>query len=156
MDRRDWRTVFVVGVTAVGLLTCIGGLRVAAGRLGLLVGVGIALVTLGAQQPTGFALSQGGVAAVLAPDTALPVLAAVEAGLVVTLLAPFGRVATTGHTLGITAISFVGFLAILQVFRSGFGLILAGLVTVVGLGVVVYLIHRVESVRLATVAEGER
>jgi len=154
MDRRTKRILLIYAGIAVGLLACLVGLRVAAGRLGLAIAVGIAFVTLVARQPIGFALSQAAVAAVLTSATPLPVLMTVEAGLVVTLLAPFGRVSTTGHTVAVFAISLLGFLAIAQVFRSGFGLLVAAFATVCGLTLVVSLIHRIACVRLETVTEG--
>jgi hypothetical protein len=154
-DQRDWRAVFVFGGTAVGLLACTGGLYIAAGLLGIVVGVGIILVTLASPQPIGFALGQAGVAAVLASDTALPVLVAVEAGLIVALLATLGRVSTTSHTLVITATSLIGFLVLTQVLQNGFSHLTAALAAVGGPSLVVYLIHRVEYVRLKTVAEAD-
>lgn len=155
MHLPDARTVFAYAGTAVGLMACFFGLRIAAGRLGLAVAIGIALVTFVAKQPVGFALGQTAVAAVLSVDTALPILITVEAGLVVTLLASFGGVPTTGHTVAVTGISLTGFLAFAQVFRSGFGLVIAVLVTVAGLSTVIYLVHRIEYLRMASGPEGE-
>lgn len=119
------------GVSVVGLLACIAGLGLAAGRFGLGVGAAIVFAVIATSRPIAFALGQAGLASILSTGASLSAFVLAEAGLVLTLLTTLGRVDSSWYAFGISVGSLLSFLGIAQLLRAQFDSVLIGAVAVI-------------------------
>lgn len=143
-DRHDPGVGFPEILTGVGLAAAIGGLYLAAGTVGVALGVVISLATAATTRPVAFALGQAGVVGVVPPVSGLGPLALVEGGLVLALLATLTRGRASWVTLALAAGTALGFLGFVQVARAALDSVLAGAVVLVcvcavALGLVTYV-----------------
>jgi energy-converting hydrogenase Eha subunit C len=149
-DRGDPGVALPEILTGGGLTAAIAGLYLAAGTVGVALGVGIVLATIATTRPLAFALGQAGVVGIVPPVNGLFPLALVEGGLVLMLLATLPRKQDDRVSLALAAGTALGFLGFVQIARGAFDSIPAGAVALVcACGVVLGLITYVGQSRVA-------